>query len=212
MRKSIFPCIWDVILSLIGCGTAAAGKSILASTTIEHLSSSDPTAVLTCVYCRYDEECTALDLLCSMIRQIIENHPNTVYAAAKPTYEDHRLKKSSLTMETAISLYASLLALFSTRIAVVDGLDEISNTEKTVLLGALKSLPLQLLIFSRPLPLFKGTLPSVEFLRIEARNEDIEQLVISKIQSDPELCDMVSANQGIVEEIASKVQASSNGM
>ena len=147
-----------------------------------------------------------------MIRQLIENHSDAVYTTVKPIYEDHRLKKSALPTETATSLYASLLLLFRTQFAVIDGLDEISNTEKAVFLCALKSLPLKLLIFSRPLPLFEGTLPSAKSLHFEARNDDIRQLVISKMRSDPELCELVREREVIVEEIASKVQGRSNGM
>jgi len=204
---------WEAYSISLNISLAGAGKTILASTAINYLSSwKFSTTALTFVYCRYDDERTALGLLLSMIRQMVEDHHLVAYRIVKPIFEDKQLKKGTLELEDAVFLYTSLLKPFQIRRAVIDGLDELVNSEKEKLLGVLKALPVQLLIFSRPLPLFERYLPSVTFLSIEAQNEDITKMVIAAIHSDRDLCEITGKKPGIVEEIASKVQAKSRGM
>lgn len=147
-----------------------------------------------------------------MIRQILENHAPVVYATLKPVYDDHQLKQSPLTMEDAVPLYASFLALFPSRMVVIDGLDEVSTVERTTLLEVLKVLPVQLLIFSREIMLLERSLPSVQFITIQAQNEDIERLVMAGIESDPELYEIIGGQGEEKKEIAGKVQLQSRGM
>lgn len=114
--------------------------------------SNSKTAVVF-VYCRYMDGCTAKGIISTFVRQLLEAYP-FVYGILKPTFEKARTRQSELGMEDVLGILRSILAHFDKTQAVVDGLDEVTDDEKAVLLEALSGLQLDLLIFSRPLDLF----------------------------------------------------------
>ena len=193
---------------------AGAGKTILASNTINQLSTpSDSSSATVYVYCRYDDNCTAHDFVCSLIRQILEDHPETAYDTIKPLFDEHTRTRAPFPTEKAKSTLTSLLGMFEVRRIIVDGLDEVGvEKERLGILSVLAHLKVQLIIFSRPLSLYLRYLPRVTSLSIEARTEDIERFVISYFESSPDLQCILEGKQGVVNSIAKTIVEKSGGM
>ena len=198
------------------CGVASCGKSVLAAVTINDLQKQlapDPNSELSVyAFCRVDQRCTAQDVLFSIVKQALENLPSVVYPTAKPTYDEHVLKSMKLEREEAADLFASIAKLFAHTYLVIDGLDEIEDEEKTLLLELLAPLEVCLLIFSKPLPLFRGCLPPATALSIEARNEDIERFVLSSIKGNPRLRRLLRDDMDTLNRIVREIQWRSYGM
>lgn len=110
-------------------------------------------------------------------------------------------------------LHSSVLALDQEHI-VVDGVDEIaSDKEKITLLSGWEKLPTWTLIFSRPLDLHRDFLRSASSLSIEARNQDIENFVVSSLLNHASFKRTISgAQDALVREVAATVRKRCQGM
>ncbi|KAH6901009.1 ankyrin repeat-containing domain protein [Coprinopsis sp. MPI-PUGE-AT-0042] len=93
----------------------------------------------------------------------------------------------------------------------IDGLDEALYDEQFDLLDTLKSVPANFFITSRPLVRLKDVLPNIEFFDIAAKNEDIELLVAQHIDRNPDLRQILAADEQR-ERAIKKICKSSRGM
>jgi len=107
----------------------------------------------------------------------------------------------------------SLVASLDMVNIVVDGLDEVaSDKEKATLLKELKKLPARVMIFSRPLQLHFRELPSATIFSMEARDQDIENFVISSLLSHPSLQNSMARVEDTLRNIAMKIRQKCRGM
>lgn len=196
-------------------GMPGAGKSYLASLSVDYVIPSDENISAgtgdAFVYCRYLDKCTARGVLSTIVRQLLEAHP-LVHSALKPTYERHRIRQTQPSLYEIVALLKVILPRFARVRAVIDALDEVVDEEKSKLLEALAALPIQLLIFSRPLDLFKDALPEVTSISILARDDDLERFVVERIKGSPRLRRLLHGKKDLEQEIVDKVKEKSCGM
>mgnify|MGYP007051645323 CR=1 FL=1 len=149
-----------------------------------------------------------------MVRQVLEDNPENVFPAVEPTFDSHSLKDEALLTKDAARLLGSVLGKLPRMRIVLDGLDEIADGEKCALLEVLTALPIQLLIFSRPLPLFEHMLGSrpLKLLNIEARNEDVRAFITATLKGDPALRMIIGTEESTIKEVTTLVQKQSSGM
>ncbi|KAJ3526142.1 hypothetical protein NMY22_g10290 [Coprinellus aureogranulatus] len=197
-------------------GIPGSGKTVLASSSIEHtrMSSTEmgpSNSPVVYVYCRYVDRCTARDVLCSFLEQLVISYP-AVYTLLRPSYDTHRARQTKLSESEAVQGLADALSLFNESFGIVDGLDEVADEEKVKLLTILSDLPIKLLIFSRPLELFVELLPSATFLPLLTSDEDIGRFVADRISTHPRLRRLVSQKEPLVGQIVETIKHKSDGM
>lgn len=164
------------------------------------------------VYCRYVDKCTARDVLCSFLEQLVIRHP-AVYQLLKPSYDEHRARQTRLSESEATEIIERALTVVNDSLAIIDGLDEVADEEKVKLLTILSNFPqIRLLIFSRPLELFTELLPSAKILPLQASDEDIERFVVDRINTHPRLRRLIAQKASLAAQITEIVNQKSQGM
>ncbi|TEB19876.1 hypothetical protein FA13DRAFT_302243 [Coprinellus micaceus] len=196
-------------------GMPGAGKTVLASHSVDHLVANVVPAgttnvALTYVYCRYLDNCKAGHILRSLIHQLVEDH-RRAYSIVRSVFEDHKLRQVQLTDSRAADLLGNILRLFEKAFIIIDGLDEVPEIEKSKVLLYIRKLPAHRLIFSRPMTFYMDLLPSAT-LSIEARNADIEIFVLDRINSHPRLQRLLQHSETLVQEVTSRIQRKASGM
>jgi len=176
----------------------------------EQASTSSSRRPVLAIYCRYNEQLCARDILRSLIWQLLAEHEETVLDAVREEFKKHSKHGQQLSESKALALLSTLLWLFEKSYIVVDGLDELEDEDQVTLLKAFAILPTQILIISRPLVLCVDYIPSAVTLSIEARNEDIEKFVKTKINNDPKLRRNIGSKPTLLQEVVEKVKAKAN--
>ncbi|KAH6902875.1 ankyrin repeat-containing domain protein [Coprinopsis sp. MPI-PUGE-AT-0042] len=194
-----------------GTGMPGAGKTILASVAIQ--DSEDHALSDICigyVYCRYTEPMKVRDILAALVRQILERYPHHL-PTVKPLYTKHDLQRTSPTQSELVDVIRAICKSFKIARLFIDGLDEALYDEQFDLLATLKSVPANFFITSRPLLRLNDVLPDVKMFDIAAQNTDIELLVSQHIDRNPDLRQMLVADEQRVRVIK-KICQSSHGM
>jgi len=163
------------------------------------------------VYCRYNAQLSSRDILRSLIWQLLTEH-EVVRPVVEEEFKKHAVHGEELLQSTAVNLLTRLTMLFDQVQIVVDGLDELEDEDQVALLEAFAAIPAQIIIISRPLVLCLDYIPSAITLSIEARNEDIERFVKTKIDSDPKLRRNIGSKPTLLQEVVEKVKTKANGM
>ncbi|TFK18908.1 hypothetical protein FA15DRAFT_649026, partial [Coprinopsis marcescibilis] len=168
-----------------GVGMPGAGKTILASIIIEHLIAVAKENRRICVafaFCRYTDALTVEKILAGLLRQILEDHPQTM-AFIKPMHDYHALRKTRPSKQELIDTLKSIFTsdLFDQRFFSLDGLDEAKSKTQFDLLKSLDQLPINILLTSRRLPLLEDMVPDAEFFDIVVQDADIEFLIEEKV-------------------------------
>ncbi|KAJ7589343.1 hypothetical protein C8J56DRAFT_32657 [Mycena floridula] len=203
-------------------GIPGAGKTILSSIIVEHLHSafSQPKIAVISIYCDYrqQEEQTPTQLLRSILKQLVQQHP---------VLSDH-----ALTLHTSLSqgahpsiaeLFAALQAevsLYSQVYVVVDALDESSENNKARELffpsypQGLRSLPdhVHLLVTSRDILSISQEFDNIPKIPIEAHKEDLETYIRGRITTDKKLKKLVKEDVNLTTEIIEQVSLKAAGM
>lgn len=163
-------------------------------------------------YCRYTDDGKPATLLRAFVRQLVQDHGD-LRPIVKAELEKRHNTETSLSESEALSLFQLLIRKFEKTSVVIDGLDEISNSPMLWLLHTLKKSPAQVLIISRPLQPYLRQFPMTKVLSLDTRNqEDIEKFVISSLEDYLGVRAMGKGTRHVVEEIASKIQQTSQGV
>jgi len=166
-----------------------------------------------CAYCRFDNDCKAESILRGFVHQFLAQSPKLPPLVHK-YYKKDRLERTGPSFTEVTEMLHSLVASFDETHIVVDGLDEISSDkERIALLHELERLPARTLIFSRPLDLHLRHLSSATVLSIEARDNDIENFVVSSLLNHPSFQRSFSGPEdGLVREVATTIRQRCRGM
>ncbi|TFK17873.1 hypothetical protein FA15DRAFT_650031 [Coprinopsis marcescibilis] len=170
---------------LWGIGMPGAGKTIISSIIINHLTQKAKANKRICVayaFARYTDLFTGEQVLGGLLRQIVQDHPSTL-PFVKPMYFHHLLHG---TRPNQLELLATIRAIFDSdlfdqKYCSLDGLDEAFDDTQVDVLDGLSHLPANLLIMSRPLPLLKERVPEATFIDIIVHESDIKQMIEEKI-------------------------------
>ncbi|TFK21235.1 hypothetical protein FA15DRAFT_645846, partial [Coprinopsis marcescibilis] len=200
---------------LWGIGIPGAGKTVLTSFIIDHLLQKAKANKRICVafaFSHYADQFTSDQALGGLLRQVVQDHPGTL-PFVKPMYDHHRLRKTRPSQKELLGVLREIFMsdLFDELYCALDGLDEALAETQVDLLDALSSLPLNLLIISRPLPLLKERVPAATFVDIVVRKADIEQVIEEKLRRTKMLRNLLE-NEGWKERVLEVVWEKSSGM
>ncbi|KAJ3500680.1 hypothetical protein NMY22_g19181 [Coprinellus aureogranulatus] len=195
-------------------GMPGSGKTILASQSIDYLSplqGSQTRTGLAYIYCRYTEQCSSRDILCTFLRQLVETH-ELARDEIRPVFSKNQRYQRALTAQEAASLLFGFTHRLRRIFLIIDGLDEIADKEKSEILARLQEIPVHLLIFSRPMDLFQELLPRSRTVQIEARKRDIETFVLHRIDTSAHLRKVLQHRHDIILHMRERIQHKSRGM
>jgi len=128
--------------------------------------------------------------------------------------QKHRIQRTDPELKEVVQMLRSLITSLDSAHIVVDGLDEISSDRgRATLLHEVGKLPARALILSRPLELHLRNLPSAVTQSVEARDEDIENFVVSSLLNNADLQETISgAEDSLVRDIAVTIRKRCPGM
>ena len=103
--------------------------------------------------------------------------------------------------------------MFEKAYIIVDALDEAPDDTRLNLLEALRLLPVNLLLTSRPLVMLEQYHSDAAYIHVERENwMDIEIFIEKKIDKTPWLTTMLRGKEAIRMEICAKLKEKSQGM
>ncbi|KAF7345781.1 ANK-REP-REGION domain-containing protein [Mycena venus] len=198
-------------------GIPGAGKTVLASMVVDHLSAAfrnNKDIGVACIYLNHKEadQQTPPKLLAGLWRQLVLDQD--IGSIAGGLYKQHREKGTVPSLEEVVNLLSSSLKEFSQVFIIVDAIDEYPEFQREILLQKLAEqmhlcLSVNLMVTSRPHVPPGHTLPNVETLDIGAIPEDIEKFVDAQIDSSSRLSRHVQRQPKLREDIHSKISSKS---
>ncbi|KAH6902424.1 hypothetical protein BKA70DRAFT_1229076 [Coprinopsis sp. MPI-PUGE-AT-0042] len=173
------------------------------------VSSSD---ICVCfAYCRYAEQTSARDILAAMVRQAVERHPQ-LRPIIQRLYSRHYLELTKPSYDELAAAFAETVKAFKTAFCILDGFDETLDHVKSQLMAILSSIDVQLLVTSRPSKYFEMQIPHGNRYEVYAQDQDIDCLILSKIDESPTLKALLESNASLQGEIFRIVQNKAAGM
>ncbi|KAL8827130.1 MAG: hypothetical protein Q9170_007136 [Blastenia crenularia] len=199
-------------------GMPGAGKTVLASTVIDHLQERTTRSELglAFIYCSYKErtEQSHINLISSLLRQLVAGF-RSVPEEIRSLHERHMRYETRPTRAEVVELLKSVISTFTAVYFVIDAMDECNESDGTrfMLLNDLHSLKsnVRLLCTSRhhePEYQFDG------FQRIEVRanEDDLRNYIEDRTSEEPRLRKHVQADPSLLDAISEKVVKISDGM
>lgn len=172
--------------TLLCRGMPGAGKTILASTVIDHLRTTlyGGKIFVTYIYCDYrkQHEQTPVDLIASILKQRLRHHIS-IPENVRNSYRHHTNSGTRPSAEGIHALLLSTLSGFSQIYIVADAVDELSNSDQVrqTLLSILNALQkvhtVDLMATSRFIPQIAQELRDPLCLEIRASDEDVRRHV-----------------------------------
>ncbi|KAF8206616.1 ankyrin repeat-containing domain protein [Mycena galopus ATCC 62051] len=198
-------------------GTPGAGKTVIASIIVNHLSDDcedNQNLGVACIYLNHKEanDQTPSKLLAALWRQLV--HGRDVGSIAKKLYQQHREKGTVPSLEKLLDMLSSCLKEFSKVFVIVDAVDEYPEFQRHVLFQHLAAISsnVNFVITSRPhISLESFSFPDLETLDIQATPEDIREYINAQIYSS-RLSQHVKDLPTLQEEIHSKIIGAVDGM
>ncbi|KAL9584805.1 MAG: hypothetical protein Q9203_004520 [Teloschistes exilis] len=169
-----------------------AGKSVLASVVIDHLSQTvvDENHALAFVYCNYKERAqqTQNSLISSLINQLIAS-TGDFPSDLGPLYHRHSLKGTKPSQSELLSLLTSIASRFEYLFLVIDALDEYDDSEgiRDALIPTLYTAVPNACILVTSRPYVKPQSSDVSRLYIRASDHDIRRYLRNQILRQPRL-------------------------
>ncbi|KAJ7445358.1 hypothetical protein B0H11DRAFT_1635712, partial [Mycena galericulata] len=199
-------------------GIPGAGKTVLVSMVVDHLSAAfqnnKDIGVVACIYLNHKDvnSQTPSRLLAGLWRQLVLDRD--IGSIAEKLYIQHREKGTAPSLEEVVKVLHSSLKEFSKVFVIIDALDEYPEDQRFILLKHLAeqmglSLNLNLMVTSRPHVPAGPPLPNVETLEIGAMPEDIQKFVNAQIDSSSRLSKHVQRQPKLREDIHSKISSKS---
>ncbi|KAJ7441378.1 ankyrin repeat-containing domain protein, partial [Mycena galericulata] len=199
-------------------GIPGAGKTVLASVVVRHLSDereNNNTLGVACIYLNHKEanDHTPPKLLAALWRQLV--YGRDVGSIAKNLYMQHQEKGTAPSLKEVLELLSSSLEEFNKVFLVVDAIDEYPHDRRCILLKHLAKMmgpKVNLMVTSRPHVFADPALPNVQTLKIGARPEDIQKYVDAQIDLSPRLHNHVQERPDLQKDIRAKIIGSVHGM
>ncbi|KAJ7177596.1 hypothetical protein C8R46DRAFT_889097, partial [Mycena filopes] len=193
-------------------GIPGAGKTVLASMVVDHLSQS-PTARTACIYLNHKETKvqTPANLLASIWRQLVIGGRDI--SAVRTLYEGHSEKKTTPSLVEIENIVQSEIGMSKVYI-VVDAVDEYPEELRQILLPALAAMgpTCNLMMTSRPHITPSSAFQNIKFLEIHADMDDIQAYVNMEINKSPHLSKFVQKQPTLMGEIHARISGKVDGM
>ena len=204
--------------NLVCRGMPGAGKTILASTVIDHLLKmlcGGKTSVVY-IYCDYGKqhEQTPVNLIASILKQLLQ-HQYSIPENVRRSYRHHINSGMRPTAEEIYDLLRSTLSGFFQVYIVVDAVDElsVSGQVRQTLLSNLNALQethtVNLMMTSRFIPRIAQELRDPLYLEIRANDEDVRRYVQGHLN---DLAKCVLKNNNLQEIIVESIVNAVDGM
>jgi Cdc6-like AAA superfamily ATPase len=188
-------------------GIPGAGKTIMAATTIDHLSRTLPrnTIGVAYIYCNYKEKANrnTTSLLAAILKQLVQARPSIAEPVRRLYNNPDRTRPS---LEEILSALQSILTNYSSVYIVVDALDECQENDGTrsQLLAELRDLQckadMRLMVTSRFIPDIENEFRLALRLEVRASDEDVKRFVIGQIYRLPRCIQRDSELQRFVQD------------
>ncbi|KAJ7481303.1 hypothetical protein B0H11DRAFT_1863196 [Mycena galericulata] len=190
-------------------GIPGAGKTVLASLVVDHLSAKfqNKNIGVACIYLHHKETevQTPTKLLAALWRQLVLGRD--VGSLAQELYQQHKEKHTLPILEEVFEVLCSTVVTeFSKVYMVIDAVDEYPETQREILLEYLIKIgpEVNLLITSRPHILPDSSLGNASTLEIRATENDIRKYIDAQIRMSPRLKRHVQSRDNLRQEIYGK--------
>ncbi|KAJ6545367.1 hypothetical protein B0H19DRAFT_861021, partial [Mycena capillaripes] len=198
-------------------GIPGAGKTMLASMVVDHLSAeyADRNVGVACIYLTHKEADTQtpVSLLSGLWRQLVIGQD--VGISAKRLYRQHHEKGTTPSLGESSEVLTSIIEHYSRVFIVVDAVDEYPELQRRILLQYLTAIQpvVKLMITSRPHISFDSlALSNVEILHVSAKTEDIREYVNTQIDLFPRLSKHIQRQSELRGEIHAAITDAADGM
>ncbi|KAJ7500092.1 hypothetical protein FB451DRAFT_1074388 [Mycena latifolia] len=195
-------------------GIPGAGKTVLASVVVEHLSikSEDQNLGVASIYLNHKEAESLAHLLASIWRQLVLG--KSIGSAAQRAYQQHSEKGTKPSLDEIDQILRSAMTEWSKVYVVVDALDEYPEEERHVLLEHLAALrpKVNLMLNSRPHISLGQSFPNFTTIQIRANEQDLEKYLTEQIRIAPRLSAHINARPELRLEIVSGIITRADGM
>ncbi|KAJ7028077.1 hypothetical protein C8F04DRAFT_1399130 [Mycena alexandri] len=197
-------------------GISGAGKTVLASMIVDHLSpkSQNGNLGVACIYLNHKEaeDHTPTRLLSSLWRQLVLG--KDFGPLPKKLYQQHQEKRTPLSLDEVFEVLCSAITEFLKVYIVADAVDEYPETQRQILLEYLAKMgpTVNLMITSRPHITPDSVLPNPATLEIRANEDDVGRYVDAQIRRSPRLSKHVQSRINLREEIHSAITCAVDGM
>jgi Cdc6-like AAA superfamily ATPase len=201
-------------------GIPGAGKTIIASTVIDHLQTtfkSDPTVGLAYMYFSYQpqQEQMLHELIGSLIRQLVEEQA-AIPTEVKKLFDFFKSHQQRPSLEDYVAALEATIQSFTQVLIIIDALDEYHITDRSgldTLLSELFSLnssaPFNLMATSRKMTEITSRFQRYVWKEIEAHEDDVSMYVQSNMRL---LRTSVTKHAGISELVRNTVSQATQGM
>ena len=200
-------------------GIPGAGKTILTSIVVDHLTSQysrDPKIGIAYVYCnfqrKYDQKIN--DLLASLLKQLVQSQP-LLPKSVKELYDRHSAKKTLPSLGDITKTLHSVVSMYSRVFIIVDALDECQAADgcRARLLSELfalqKSHEMNIFTTSRFLPDIVNQFKDSESLKICASRQDVERYLEGHMD---QMLSFVQENRQLQTDIKTGISEAVDGM
>ncbi|KAJ7157775.1 hypothetical protein C8R46DRAFT_416452 [Mycena filopes] len=191
-------------------GIPGAGKTVLASMVVDHLSQG-PTARTACIYLNHKETKvqTPANLLASIWRQLVIGGRDI--SAVRTLYGKHLEKKTRPSLAEIENTVHNEIGMSKVYI-VVDAVDEYPEELRQILLPALAAMgpTCNLMMTSRPHITSSSAFQNIKFLEIHADMDDIQAYVNMEINKSPHLSKFVQKQPTLM--IHARISGKVDGM
>ncbi|KAJ6491214.1 hypothetical protein DFH09DRAFT_1003435, partial [Mycena vulgaris] len=199
-------------------GIPGAGKTVLASMVVDHLSAAfrnNKDIGVACIYLNHQEanQQPPPKLLAGLWRQLVLDRD--IGSIAESLYRQHREKGTVPALEEVVNVLSSSLNEFSQVFIIVDAMDEYPEFQREILLQQLAVMGsnVNLMITSRPnISPEPSSFPNLETLDIQAAPEDIRGYINAQIKLSPRLSKHIQKKPMLQEEIHAKITDTVTGM
>lgn len=200
-------------------GIPGAGKTILTSIIVEHLTThfrNNKSVGIAYLYCNFrrQHEQKPEDLITSLLKQLLQKL-SSVPGSVKVLYNQHKDKQTQTSLDEMLKTLESVIATFSRVYIFIDALDEcqLSGGCRPRFLSSILSLQARtgarLFITSRPIPDIEETFKNCLSLEILASDEDIQTYLSGHMSQLPKF---VSNKPKLQEEIVTEIVKAVKGM
>jgi hypothetical protein len=200
-------------------GMPGAGKTIMASTVVDHLYTeyqSDHSIGIAYLYCNFrrQHEQRPAGLLASLLKQLIQGL-SSVPKSVKCLYERHRLNQTRPSFKEISKEFHSVVDNYSKAFIIIDALDEcqVSDRGRQRLLSEIFNLQaktnLSLFATSRFIPEIEKEFEGCVTLEIRASDEDVRRYIDGHMSLLPSF---VFRNPDLQDEVRTEIVKSVDGM
>jgi hypothetical protein len=197
-------------------GIPGAGKTMITSIVVEHLSTkfqNDTTVGIAYLYCHYrrQREQWLADLFSSLLRQLIQKQPSTP-ESMKNLYERHEYGPTRPSFDEISKVLHSVIADYARTFVIIDALDEYHGDRREFLLEMFNlqaKTGVNLFTTSRFIPEIEKEFEGCLSLEIRASDEDVKKYIDGHISQLPSF---ISRNLDLQREIETEVTRATDGM